>query len=62
MLKHNQNVKPLVIDMVRDTLFPELKNEELQYPEDCEPNGKVLIFLKKKRVSWQDLINSILTN
>lgn len=60
MIKAKRWWRSLATDMARSAgLLPEFENVTLSYPEDTEDGGKVDLLLKKKKMTWEELVNKL---
>ena len=60
MIKAKRWWRDLATDMARTAgLLPEFKKDHLSYPEDTKDGGKVDLLLKKKNMTWEQLVNKL---
>lgn len=60
MIKAKVEWKSLATDMARLVkILPELEGQTLNYPTDIQDGGKVDLLLKKKNMTWEQLVNKL---
>ena len=60
MIEYKRWWRDLATDMARSAgLLPEFENVTLSYPEDTKDGGKVDLLLKKKKMTWGQLVNKL---